>query len=339
MMVTFLLDVEDILSPAADDIARDVASALSDESVAATFCVVGERVRQWRQRRREDVVEALARHDVGYHSNLHSVHPTTVELLEHADWPEGVEAVRRSETPGVEAIRETFGCAPSCWGGPGNTWGPQVNEAALSMGIEAVVYAQTRVPGGDVHRFAGLLMYPSGPAIGDHLLHHSRRWRRRLDRLCDEVRGSLSAGRQWCGVFLGHPSRVRHHGFWDDPGYARGANPTAGRVVLPRAKSDEQVRTALTNLRETVKRVREIPDVEVVTVREANERFRNAVEQPLSEAEAAEASRTIEANLAHMARWPILSRRFDVARIRAHTMSRLSTLARLNIDGRTDHTT
>ena len=39
------------------------------------------------------------------------------------------------EAPGVEALKSIFGVTPSCWGGPGNTWGPQICAAMRRCGV------------------------------------------------------------------------------------------------------------------------------------------------------------------------------------------------------------
>src|SRR5262249_6306360 len=74
--VILWFDTEDYLLPASDDAALRVASILSSRGIRATFKVVGEKARTLERRGRKDVIEALGRHDIGYHSNFHSVHPT-----------------------------------------------------------------------------------------------------------------------------------------------------------------------------------------------------------------------------------------------------------------------
>src|SRR5579871_3388027 len=122
MYVTLFMDVEDLVAPEADDIAGTCADILSEEGVQATLCVVGEKARLLAQRGREDVIAALSRHDIGVHTDLHSIHPTIAEYLADKGWEDGVEEALRRERPGVEAIRDVFHVMPSCWGGPGNTW-------------------------------------------------------------------------------------------------------------------------------------------------------------------------------------------------------------------------
>src|SRR5437764_3290670 len=74
-------DTEDYLLPADDDAAKRLAEMLTQKGVRATFKVVGEKARVLEKRGRIDVIEALKKHDIGYHSNFHSVHPTPSEYL------------------------------------------------------------------------------------------------------------------------------------------------------------------------------------------------------------------------------------------------------------------
>ncbi|MGH2558381.1 MAG: polysaccharide deacetylase family protein [Thermomicrobiales bacterium] len=331
MYLSFLLDVEDFVSPGADDIAKAVADLLTAERAPVTLCVVGERARQWRARQRTDVIAAIGRHDVGFHTDLHSIHPTIAEYLAPRGWDDGVaEAVRREE-PGVRAIREVFGVMPSCWAIPGRSWGPQIHEAMQQLGVPAVIYSPTRVPHGDIHRFRGILTYPLGRSLRDALYHDTPAWERRLAELKAELDTDRRAGIQWAQVFLGHPSRILHEEYWDLPSFGNGRNPPPAEWILPRRKSDADLDTALANLRRTVRELAVLPGCEPRTIREMNACFANAVEEPLTEDEQALIAPEIDRAVAGIAGWPILPRSFDTAPLRAMTSARMPTLRRLRL--------
>lgn len=329
MYVTLLLDVEDIVTPEADDITGRIAEALTEEGVAATFCLVGERVRQWSARGRSDVIEALRRHDVGVHTDLHSVHPTVIEYLQARDWADGVEEAMRREAPAVEAVDAAFGCAPSCWGGPGNSWGPQVTEAMTRLEVPAIVYAHTRAPGGDVHRFMGALAYPCGYHAGDGEYHLPEAAQRNRQSLMASLRQDVARGRQWAEVFLGHPSRILHHEFWDGCNFALGVNPDGGGRKLPRRKTEHELQTALGSLVSVVRAILAEPGIELATIRQMNARFAEAREEPLSATELESVQDAIESNIRDMAHWIILPRDVSVDDIWLQTSARLATLRRL----------
>src|SRR6478736_1324058 len=77
--VILWFDTEDYLLPADDDAAKRLAEMLSARGIRATFKVVGEKARVLERRGRTDVIEALKKHTIAYHSNYHSVHPTVTE--------------------------------------------------------------------------------------------------------------------------------------------------------------------------------------------------------------------------------------------------------------------
>ena len=76
MYVYVCFDIEDLVHPGADDVALDIAGMLADDGIVASMCVVGEKARLWERRDRQDVIAAVGQHDVGLHTDLHSVHPT-----------------------------------------------------------------------------------------------------------------------------------------------------------------------------------------------------------------------------------------------------------------------
>ena len=87
--VVLWFDTEDYIEPAADDAALRIANDLSALGVRATFKVVGEKARVLEGRGRRDVIAALAKHAIGYHSDWHSVHPTPAEYLVRMGFLEG----------------------------------------------------------------------------------------------------------------------------------------------------------------------------------------------------------------------------------------------------------
>src|SRR5574339_23980 len=104
VLVILWFDTEDYLLPASDDAAKRVAETLSARGIRATFKVVGEKARALERRGRADVIAALKQHDIGYHSNLHSVHPTPAEYLADAGWSEGVSEFARREGGGARDV-------------------------------------------------------------------------------------------------------------------------------------------------------------------------------------------------------------------------------------------
>src|SRR5258708_19179886 len=88
--VILWFDTEDYLLPADDDATKRLCEMLTQRGIRATFKLVGEKARVLEKRGRHDVIQVLKKHDIGYHSNFHSVHPTPTEYLADCGWLDGV---------------------------------------------------------------------------------------------------------------------------------------------------------------------------------------------------------------------------------------------------------
>ena len=89
--VILWFDTEDYVLPQSDDSAKRIAQFLTSQGVHATFKVVGEKARTLERRHREDVIAALNKHAIVYHSNYHSWRASPAEFEEPLDWQDGVE--------------------------------------------------------------------------------------------------------------------------------------------------------------------------------------------------------------------------------------------------------
>src|SRR5215208_1604139 len=107
--VILWFDTEDYILPASDDAALKVADFLTRQGVRATFKVVGHKARTLEQRKRFDVIAALKKHEIGYHSNWHSTQPTPAMYASNLGWDEGVEEFDRREGPGWKDVERIFG--------------------------------------------------------------------------------------------------------------------------------------------------------------------------------------------------------------------------------------
>src|SRR5215218_2216818 len=133
--VTLWFDTEDYLLPQDDDATKRLAEMLTGLGVRATFKIVGEKARVLERRRRQDVIAALGRHDIGYHSDTHSQQPTIAVYLQNAGWDDGRAEFYRREAEGARDVERIFGVRPVAYGQPGSAWAPQTYPALREMGI------------------------------------------------------------------------------------------------------------------------------------------------------------------------------------------------------------
>jgi hypothetical protein len=241
--LSVFFDVEDPFNELADDAAIDLTKICTSLGIRGSFCITGEKCRVLKRRGRVDVFEALAPHAMGYHTNTHSVHPTTMELLEYCGWDDGCAAIYDAERPGVDAFYEAFGRSPVCWGGAGFTWGPQVAGVLDRLEIPSYVYSRTVVPGMVPHRFVDRLAMPHHGFVLEEELESGAKTR--LAYFRSKIQFQMTSS-PWLGFFAGHPTRMRYKEFWDRC-YHGGVNPTRIEPVTP--KSPELYQRCLANLK------------------------------------------------------------------------------------------
>jgi hypothetical protein len=278
--VVLWFDTEDYIEPASDDAARRIASDLTAEGVQATFKVVGEKARVLESRGRRDVIEALSRHAIGYHSNWHSLHPTPSEYLAPLGFLEGVDEFERREGPGVADVRRVFGTQPVCYGQPGNSWGPQSNPALRKLGIPVYLDEGEQVGLDDEPFWYGGLLHVFN--MGKNLL------RAQLNvgaedtaayAAFDKVAARLSAqGGGLISVYY-HPNEFVTTEFWDAPNFKNGANPEREAWVKPHRRTAEESERCYGVLRHFVQHMKSQPDVRFVTARDLPGVYQNMVPQ------------------------------------------------------------
>src|SRR6266536_6228021 len=134
--VILWFDTEDYLLPADDDATKRLAEMLTQRGIRATFKVVGEKARVLERRGRRDVITELKQHDIGYHANFHSVHPTPSEYLADCGLLDGIAEFVRREGGGAADVRRILGVKTlACYGQPGSSWGAQAIAALPQIGV------------------------------------------------------------------------------------------------------------------------------------------------------------------------------------------------------------
>lgn len=311
--VSVFMDVEDPINPAADDAALDLARLFTDAGVRGSFCVTGEKCRKLVERGRMDVIEALRPHCLGLHTDTHSYHPTTMELLADVGYDEGCRLAYETEKRGFEAFVAAFDRAPSYWGGAGNTWSPEITDALGRLGVPAFVYSQTELAGEPVHRFNGMFAIPQRIAVSENdWAAGPEAGRRVLEDLDGIAQG-------YVGVFVGHPTRYRHVAFWD-AGYFDGHTPASPPPTDPVPDSvyeaeKANLRTFLTSLKGR-HRVVGLDDAMGLPWS-----FR-----PLSQEEQADFRERTAHNLSQTIRWPVNRHDLDPSNIVAKTLALTDTV-------------
>jgi hypothetical protein len=279
--VILWFDTEDYILPQSDDAAKRLAVFLTQQGVKVTFKIVGEKARALERRGRRDVIGALAQHEIGYHTNTHSQHPTPAEYESTLDWDTGVEEFIRRERSGFDDVRRIFGQVPTCYGQPGSSWAPHVFPALKKWGVKVYLDEGDQVGlNGKPFWYGGLLnIFNTSEGAK---LHPNQDWSN-----LDEARARFQefylqmTSRPEGGIIslYFHPCEFVHREFWDGVNFARGANPRPEEWKVPPMKSPEESERAFKFLEELISYMKSFPRVEFVTASQALQLFKDPAQR------------------------------------------------------------
>ena len=271
--VILWFDTEDYLLPADDDACKRLAQMLTQRHIRATFKVVGEKARVLEKRGRRDVIESLQKHDIGYHANFHSVHPTPAEYLADCGLLDGIAEFVRREGGGAQDVRRIFSVTTlACYGQPGSSWAAQAIAALPAIGV-APHGVPCYVDEGD---HVGLDQKPFWYDNALNVYHLGQNWTRMelhdpaavepaKQRFWEIVRRLLEQDNGGLISIFYHPCEWVHTQFWDSVNFRRGANPPREQWKSPPQRSAEETEAAFRRFGEYIDYIRTIPQVHFVT--------------------------------------------------------------------------
>jgi hypothetical protein len=267
--VTLWFDTEDYILPQDDDATKRLAELLTRLGVRATFKIVGEKARVLERRGRKDVIAALKRHDIGYHSNTHSQQPTIAVYLQNAGWEDGRAEFRRREEQGVKDVTRIFGVTPVAYGQPGSAWASQTYPALRDMGIKVYLDEADHVGIDDQPFYYGGML-------------NIFRMRSTLVRMALSGGASLTQGQAAftkVQTALGargggtisiyyHPNEWVQTEFWDGVNFRRGANPPPGEWKQPGTRPSAETEQAFAEFEQFITFIKAQEGVRFVTATE-----------------------------------------------------------------------
>ncbi len=279
--IVLWFDTEDYILPQSDDAGKRIAAFLTQQGIRATFKVVGEKARTLERRGRRDVIGALAQHEIGYHANTHSQHPTPAEYEAPLDWEGGVDEFDRREHAGFEDVRRILGQTPTCYGQPGSSWAPQAFGALHKWGVKVYLDDGQQVGlDGEPFWFGGLLNLFN--LRDGATLRPNDDWSNLADAKGSfqdiYVRLTSRPGGGIISLYF-HPCEFVHQEFWDAVNFANGANPPASDWRLPPVKSPEASDKAFQYLQEIVTYMKSFPRVQFVTASDALTLYRDTAQR------------------------------------------------------------
>jgi hypothetical protein len=270
--VTLWFDTEDYILPESDDAAKRLAEILTSVGVKGTFKVVGEKARVLERRGRMDVIRALQKHEIGYHSNFHSRPPTPAVYLQNAGMEDGAAEFLRREGPGALDVQRIFGTRPVCYGQPGSSWAPQAHLALRQLGIRTYLDESGHVGfESQPYYYGGLLNIIN---LGRFVTRLDLSGAGNLDRAKENFRRAVDGLRAQGGGTISiyyHPCEFVHAEFWDAVNFGRGKNPPPEEWKLPATKPAAVAEKGFRDFEAYVRFIKGEPGVSFKTVAELEE--------------------------------------------------------------------
>ena len=240
-------DVEDFMVPESEWALEALLAMLDRLGIPAVFKVVGEKARNLEAHGRRDLLGGMAAHEVGYHTDMHSRHPTVTEYLEHYGFADGAEEFERRERAGFRDVERLIGAAIRCYGQPGYAWAPQVFPVLRDWGIDAYLDDHDVIClGGQPFWYGGLLnltclegffrveLVPNGLEAA-------------LTRF-DAFRAEESSSPVRFISIVYHPCEFVEHQFPDELNFGGGVNRCEGEWLRPPLRSPHELRELVDSL-------------------------------------------------------------------------------------------
>jgi hypothetical protein len=273
--VVLWFDTEDYILPASDDAALQIAEMLTKKGVQATFKVVGEKARTLERRQRGDVIAALRKHEIGYHSNYHSTQPSPALYLSALGWDEGVAEFERREGGGRFDVERIFRKIPSCYGQPGSSWGPQSYGAMRKWEMPVYLDAGEHVNlDGKPCYYCGILNLYKLQYTMRADLKDPKGLGRAQEKFAEARKALLAEGGGVVSIYY-HPCEFVHREFWDGVNFRKGANPPREKWKEPEKMTSEESKAAFRVLDEYVSFMQRFDDVKFITAPEAAKLYKD----------------------------------------------------------------
>jgi hypothetical protein len=261
--VILWFDTEDYLLPADDDASKRLAEMLTSKGIRATFKIVGEKARTMEKRGRSDVIAALKKHDIGYHANFHSVHPTPSEYLAEAGLLDGMAEFTRREGPGAADVRRILGVSTlACYGQPGSSWAAQTIAALKDIGVApqgvpCYVDEGTHI-GLNEQPFwfeNALVVYHMGQNYTRMELYNPAAVQPAQEKFSTIAERLRNQGGGLISIFY-HPCEWVHQKFWDGVNFSRGENPPREEWKAPPQRPLEETEGAFKRFEQYVDHIK-----------------------------------------------------------------------------------
>lgn len=136
IVVALWIDDADYIDDHSEDALRYMLAAFDRLGIRVTFKIAGEKARVLKQHHCDDIIGAMKLHDMCYHTEYHTLHPTVLEYTEALDFTGGAAEFEKREIGGLHDVREIFGRPIIGYGHPGEAWSPDVCPVLMKYGAD-----------------------------------------------------------------------------------------------------------------------------------------------------------------------------------------------------------
>ena len=236
--ILFSFDCEDYTSDRSTDMLVRLGNTLANNGVVGHFQMVALLAADIERKNRQDVIQALGPHRIGYHSYDHSIHPNLMEKTDVKDFNLATEQFLEKEPVGAEIVRRVFGRGSLCSAcPPGNSISYVALYGYAKMGIPVYIggiFDEQEGP----FRFCNAIQVPYTYMLEDYLFA----WDFTPDAFLDMLAGEKLI------TLYNHPNMICHTEFWDTVNYAKGNLSPFGQWMLCPERSQEDVDLFFRNL-------------------------------------------------------------------------------------------
>lgn len=268
MDVSLCFDTEDYTSPekwGMDDIPKWLAEIMTEEGVTGSFMVIGHKARSIRDRKRKDVIAAMRKHEIAWHTNFGSEHPTLMEALAPLPWDEAVRLGREREEPGIRDLEDIFNTKVGSMSSHGSsTCAPMSALAGREFKLPWLYSSVTGLED-DFTWFCDCFQLPRETLVMNESYYSNPD--AITQTLADwdiKVAEFAAKKRKYFPILLAHPLMIRSKQFNDALNYSDGKNRWPWKVAEMRTMQEMQV--AKQQFRRVIKWVSAHPDLNVRTL-------------------------------------------------------------------------
>jgi hypothetical protein len=266
MLCTLCFDVEDHWLPEADDADLWLVKMLAEEGIRGTFFLTGTKVEALQVRNRWDVLDAIGKMEIGFHTARHSIHPTVFEFTQGKDHLRAVADLEDREYAAVRRLEELFGQRVRAYGESGSSFSPAMAEMLSNHGMAYNYMPGILGPDRNVFWWRDCLAWTTAQEIPffDDSLPDPEAVTRQLADFDRAIAGAKTKGFSMMYLFVGHPVRYVCREFPDALTCAMGVNGTLSDFS-PYLYSDDEIRTIQASLRRVFRHIKNHPDLELTT--------------------------------------------------------------------------